>query len=592
MGIFFEALKTPTALLALGMLVWAVILAAVSGKCKKKSAKRLFRLLCLLPLIACIVHGFFLWPVGHKTLISGYMIGDEVKMLYGPYALRRFGKLYLAAAAFLLMMPAAGKGFFRRTAALIVCIAVGYCAVIQVFAQLDCYRGHNETHSGWTEAFRHSVEIMRREYVLSDWKQIDYDALEAKYLPRIEEAEQANDPVAYGKALREFSCEFHDGHLKSLNPSDLNQTVFDTLTGNDYGMSMFRLTSGETIAVLVDEDSDAYQAGIRSGTVILQWDGVPVDEAAEAVLDNPYADRRPVRENSEFFSTVMLAGQGGDTVTVTFADENGAEQTAELHANGSYTERCWLAEDCILHEGIRDPNFSTKMISDTCGYLRVDNEEYNDIPEYLSYLRGGYYPALMEELNAKFTALKEQGMQYLVIDLRNNSGGRNTVGAAVASMFTDQKMFQYAEGTQNGSSYQITKQYDIFPDGRWKDLPVAVLVNSSCVSAGDGAALFLSKCENVTLIGMTPSCGINQNTGGEIWLPGGFQIRYPAALTLGEDAKPMIDTDASRENRIPLDAVIPVDKKAALRIFDTEAQDDDYELEYVMDYLKGQSAAE
>ena len=259
-------------------------------------------------------------------------------------------------------------------------------------------------------------------------------------------------------------------------------------------MSLFKVSTVETIAVLVDAESDAYRAGIRNGTVILSWDSVPVDKAAAAVLEHPYADRYPIRENAEFLSAVYLAGQGGDTVNVTFQDASGTEQTAVLGKIGSYTDRLCLALDCIGHDWIRDRNFSTKMITDTCGYLRIDAEEYHLIPEYLSYTRGGYYPQLMDELNEKFTALKEQG---------------------------------------------------------------AVLVNSGCLSAGDGAVLFLSGCSNVTLMGMTPSCGVNQNNGGEIWLPDGFKLKYPAALTLDEDAKPMIDTDASRENRIPLDVVIP-----------------------------------
>ena len=39
---------------------------------------------------------------------------------------------------------------------------------------------------------------------------------------------------------------------------------------------------------------------------------------------------------------------------------------------------------------------------------------------------------------------------------------------------------------------------------------------------------------------------------------------------------PLIDTDAGRENRIPLDVVIPVDR---------EAWDKDYELDYAAAYL-------
>lgn len=41
----------------------------------------------------------------------------------------------------------------------------------------------------------------------------------------------------------------------------------------------------------------------------------------------------------------------------------------------------------------------------------------------------------------------------------------------------------------------------VFPDGRYADIPVVVLVNSNCMSAGDGMAKFLGDCPNVTLMG-------------------------------------------------------------------------------------------
>lgn len=46
----------------------------------------------------------------------------------------------------------------------------------------------------------------------------------------------------------------------------------------------------------------------------------------------------------------------------------------------------------------------------------------------------------------------------------------------------------------------------------------------------------------------------------------------------------MIDTDSTRENRIPLDVEIPITEKAALEIFSLD--DADYELDYAVKYLE------
>ncbi|MBR1898342.1 MAG: hypothetical protein IJ825_05625 [Oscillospiraceae bacterium] len=587
MELFREVLKTPTSLLAFGILLLTVVLACVSGKVTEKRQKGRFLLWCLLPLIACLIHAAFLFPVGHTSLWMGVAIGDGVKMLYIPNGLDLFGLLYLSAAAALLMRLAAGRGWLRRVIAVLLCGAVGYCTVMQVFAQIYNYKCHNMTRLGWTAAFEQTVETMRREYILSEWKKIDYDALLETYRPKVAAAEAAGDEAAYAAALTEYAYDFYDGHVSLNAPQGKRFAIREQLAGNDYGLSLFTVDSGETIAVSVEEDTPAYRAGIRNGTVIEAWDGVPVQEAAAGVRCAycGYGMHFPVRENEDRYRPFFLAGCGGETVTVTFRDASGVQQEAVLESMGSYRMRLGGSIASLRHDWIEDDNFTVRMLNDTCGYLRIDAEEYHPVPEHLAYLREGYYPQLTEEVHTMLTQLQEQGMQTLVIDLRNNSGGMNVVGAAVASLFTEEKQFQFAEGERKEGGYEITRSYYVFPDGRWKDLPVVVLVNQGCCSAGDGAAWFLSRCENVTLMGITPSNGINQNNGGECYLPGGLTIRYPVRLSLGEDGRPLIDTDAGRENRIPLDVVIPVDREAALQIFDPEAWDKDYELDYAAAYL-------
>jgi hypothetical protein len=58
-------------------------------------------------------------------------------------------------------------------------------------------------------------------------------------------------------------------------------------------------------------------------------------------------------------------------------------------------------------------------------------------------------------------------------------------------------------------------------------------------------------------------------------------ISYPTGLILDEDGNPNIDCDDTRISRNPVDIKIPLDKEAALKIFDGE----DYELEWAVEYL-------
>lgn len=517
---------------------------------------------------------------------------------------------------------------------------------------------------------------MERNYCLNSWKEIDYDALEAKYLPMIQEAEKTGDKATYGKALEEFAYEFHDGHVSiNLLDEDLENATEEALYGNDYGLSLFTLSDGTTIAVNVETDEDTFKiysaetvnsengsesgtlnsasiqesdgipglqvlsnAGIKNGTVITKWDGRDI---ASAVADVQCVDlnlQYPVKENEDLLRPIFLAGKGGDTVDVTYLDEKGKEKTVTLPKQGTYYSRLYITEAQLFQQKdafivakafqeksydqmsdqektnlksqlkeVRE-NFATKMITDKCGYLRLNKEGYDDRQDNIAVLRHGYYPSLTEMYNKKLEDLQDQGMEYLVIDLRNNTGGYDCVAGALASLFTDEKQYlagfgretsrgkkqtnadeQTASANQTSSatqsSYKLKESEYIFPDGRWKDLPVVVLTNQTCMSAGDCAADVLGRQDNVTLMGISPSNGVNQNNDGTIYLTDcAVCINYPSCLTLSEDAVPYIDTDVTRTNRIPLEETIPVDKEAAMTIF--SGKDEDYELEYAVEYLE------
>ena len=98
---------------------------------------------------------------------------------------------------------------------------------------------------------------------------------------------------------------------------------------------------------------------------------------------------------------------------------------------------------------------------------------------------------------------------------------------------------------------------------------------------GDSLVNNFKKIENATVMGLTTSNGINQNNGGICYTTGGdFCITYPIALTLDENAKPLIDTKSDRKSKIDLDEKIPLTREAAEIIFSDSNRD--YELEYAV----------
>ena len=570
MYIFLLTLKTPSSVFSLAILLYSVVLAIICPRLKKGGKKLITVVLCLLPLIAALIH----------------------LAIYGLQAFWIFFYLYIEALIPLInllpgrkKLPVAIKSVLSSLLALVVC-------VLFLFDLLGSPIVHNYTRMSYTQSFKTMLATMEKEYCLSSWKKIDYDGLLNEYLPRVEEAEKNNDESAYAAVVTEVTYRFYDYHVYTALGDDIYDSVMNSLTGNDYGLSMMKLDDGTVIAIFVedgngmlyDEPHDITKLGIHNGTQIVAWDGKEINEAIDATECINSTIQFSVKSNEDFFRPAFLAGKGGETVDVTFIDDNGSEKHAQLNRIGDYSGRLSGVLIKFLHLHDYTPNFTTKMLDDKCGYLLVRSEYYSTFYDNLSVIRSGYYPELVEFYASKIEELKAQGMEYLVIDIRNNGGGYDNVAGALASLFTDEKKYMCGFGYEDETGYHTTENNYIFPDGRYKDLPVVVLVNLTCGSAGDGMAKFLGECDNVTLMGITASAGVNQNNGGIMYLTKNISVYYPIALTLSSENVPLIDTDQTREGRIPLEAKIPMTKEFVLKTCDWNSEEDP-QLDYAADYL-------
>ena len=537
-----------------------------------------WRILCFIPFVLCIIHFAF------HTFGSFDELIDTGLSLYGT--------MYLASALLaLLSLFGAKRTGFHIYAPLSGLLAVVCC--LYSFLQLASHfpATHDLTYKSYTDAYRSAIDIMKSEYVTAEWKQIDFDAIDRQIYPLVEKAEQDDDPLEYYIAMTNLAYLIPDGHVYAdLFNIDVLENVDESLAGNDYGFILYRLENGETDAFMVDEDSPAYRSGIKSGTRITSWDGVPIEEAIENtnVIYTMFANY-PVAANESFVKPIYLAGQGGDEISVGFIDESGSEQSVKLSKIGSYAKRLNEALYKFTHftvpasieeiEEMMNSNFSTKMLTDNCGYLKINGETYDDFLDIKAYVTG-QYPEITEMLKEKLTVLRNQGMTRLVIDLRNNGGGSSEISAAVTSLFTKETRQMYTAGGVKGADIVREERY-IYADGSFSDIDVIVLTNMYCASAGDELVKFLSTCDNVTTMGISHSNCSAQYAGGACYLPGGTVLYYPIGYTYDETGTLEIDTDANRQTRIPLDAVIPVTKEAARDIFENGI---DYELDYAVNY--------
>ena len=220
------------------------------------------------------------------------------------------------------------------------------------------------------------------------------------------------------------------------------------------------------------------------------------------------------------------------------------------------------------------------MLSDNIGYLRVVEESTDNLSDMIGYITGNHTTA-REMYREDLRELRTQGMKKLVIDIRNNAGGFDEVATALTSLFTKEQMYAFSLGVKNDKEMKSVTDRYVKGDGEFSDLEILVLTGMRCGSAGDGLTLYLSRLPNVTVAGLTDPEGINQETGGIVYMPEKAIVFFPTGLVLDENGNPNIDIDHTRKSRNPVDIKISLDKESALKIFSGE----DYELEWAMEYL-------
>ena len=376
----------PTAYMMSFTAAWFLVL-VVFAIFTKKRRKRVFRLLAFVPLINFAV--FYLINYTKGAQIIGFL---------------RYGPGLAAALVYLITALWISRGK-RKVLPLIIngilAALISAWSVFYVLALGSSYHLGNFTHPGYKKSMTKLIDELEANYVLRDYKEIDFEALRAEYIPMAEEAQKNKDEEAFAEAVAMLCYEFHDGHLSmSITDDELAYKVSEKMAGNDYGFSMIRTDDGKTVAILTDENSDAYAQGIRNNVVITSWDGV---EIAKAIADTKcvqfsiYMIAYPVAENEEVVKPIFLAGKGGDTVKVGFIDENGTAKEITVKSIGSYLNRMnsalWPLTDKWCDEFAQ-----ARMLDEHCGYLCIPWESFDDAKDISAALVDDY-PELRSSLS-------------------------------------------------------------------------------------------------------------------------------------------------------------------------------------------------
>ena len=453
--------------------------------------------------------------------------------------------------------------------------------------------------------FEALFSCMREHYVLTKYKGIDWDALYAEYQPQFAETDRTQDAGRNALLWGAFCGEFHDGHVGYTYPKEDAEAASDAIRaalGNDYGLSLMRCTDGSFAAVNADESLAAY--GIFNGTVITEWDGKSPDAVSRSspaygittfIADTDTGsvflnlESYPDIDNEIFWSGVLAAGVGGETVTVTYRSGTGSEQTAVLPKRGEYYDRFRETVDTIS-QGVEAGNLQWKKLNDTTACLRIKGMSY-DTKSYSSAEEDAF-DEMKNEIRETILRYQSEGVRDVIIDLRSNQGGSPHMVDGVVSMFApigthynmSTALWDDAKkcwATDAGGNYIKNKDITFQGEQLLGDGRMIVLVNSATVSAGDDMVKIMENMENVRIIGFTEPNGSCQAVNYQSAKYG--TLSFSSCVTLDQDGSIFIDAGTDRQSTDG-DAVeiIPFDAEAVHALFD---ENRDYLLEKALAML-------
>jgi len=263
------------------------------------------------------------------------------------------------------------------------------------------------------------------------YKELDFfgDVLDRVQSDYVEETQPKQ--LIYG-ALKGMLATL-DPYSQFLDPDSYNELKVET--EGEFGGLGIEITIKDDLLTVISpiDDTPAYQAGLVPGDRIVKIDG----ELTRGItlLD----------------AVKKLRGKPHTKVTLTLLREKEAE-----------------LKEVVLERAI----------------IKIDSvREAAVLEEHIAYIRlSDFREKTTEELEAALQKLKEQSMDSLILDLRNNPGGLLDVAVSVAELFLNRhELIVTTKGRVRNQNQEMRSSID----GPVSELPLVVLINEGSASASE-----------------------------------------------------------------------------------------------------------
>ena len=348
----------------------------------------------------------------------------------------------------------------------------------------------------YTEAFDKMVDKFKKEYALTDLKQIDWHAKSEEFRPRFEEADQNKDAHAYALALRDFFWSIPDTHVGVS--VDLLDDDFMAETEGGLGFAMRETDDGKTIANFILEAGPAEKAGMEWGAEIISLDGKPTTEVVNTVVpwSSPFSN--PVIQRLQQLRYALRFNIDKGIVEVMFKNPGGSEQTAELEVvaeRDSFSFSSFYAGQPLTSLPVE---FS--VLPSGYGFIKVNSFLDNDVLSIQVWERAIRY-------------FKDNDVPGVILDMRVNGGGSGWLADQMAAYFftTETAVGNTAFYNQGSGEFYMdpgdeTIMYPPQPDLQFTRL-VAVLVGPACASACEFFTYDMTINDRAMIVGQYPTEG-------------------------------------------------------------------------------------
>ena len=280
-------------------------------------------------------------------------------------------------------------------------------------------------------------QVVKDNYLYSDFNGQDWDSIGDEYRARIEEG--LTDEAFYA-AMEEMVFRLEDDHSAFLNPEDAAREDTEFAGENDFvgiGILTTAIPERDRITIILTfPGSPAEQAGLKPHDSILEADGVPV------------LDKNGIRRD-------LLRGPARTQVTLTVQSPGGEPRQVKVirnRVNGPVP---------VYYTWLESPN------GGKIGYILLttfaDETTDDQVADAIQQLS------------------QEASLDGLVLDNRYNSGGADDIAREVLSYFTSGVLGYFVNRDQIQRSMEVTGK-DLYDSST---MPLVVLIGPDTVSFGE-----------------------------------------------------------------------------------------------------------